>query len=115
MTKENGCLVVVPGSHQGELLPHENPDWEWLNLAYFGAAGVGAHAERVHLEMEPGDTVFFHPVLLHGSGQNRTEGFRRAISAHYASATCRFLPNARPIGGKRPYLLVQGREHEGCI
>ena len=53
-------------------------------------------------------------LLLHGSGQNRTEGFRRAISAHYASATCRFLPRARPIGGKRPYLLVQGRAHEGC-
>jgi phytanoyl-CoA hydroxylase len=114
-TRENGCLVVVPRTHKGELLPHENPDWEWLNLAYFGAAGVGKHAERLHLEMEPGDTVFFHPVLLHGSGQNRTEGFRRAISAHYASASCRFLANAKPIAGSRPYVLVRGREHEGCI
>ncbi len=114
-TRENGCLVVVPGTHKGELLRHENPDWEWLNLAYFGAAGVGEHAERLHLEMEPGDTVFFHPILQHGSGQNRTEGFRRAISAHYASATCRFLPGSEPIAGRRPYLLLQGREHEGCI
>ncbi|MEN8183446.1 MAG: phytanoyl-CoA dioxygenase family protein [Myxococcota bacterium] len=114
-TRENGCLVVVPGSHRGELLSHENPDWEWLNLAYFGAAGVGKHADRVHLEMEPGDTVLFHPLLLHGSGQNRTEGFRRAISAHYASAGCRFLPGAEPIGEHRPYLLVRGQEHEGCI
>jgi phytanoyl-CoA hydroxylase len=114
-TRENGCLVVVPGTHKGELLRHENPDWEWLNLAYFGAAGVGKHAERLHLEMEPGDTVFFHPILLHGSGQNRTAGFRRAISAHYASATCRFLPGSEPIAGRRPYLLLQGREHEGCI
>jgi phytanoyl-CoA hydroxylase len=114
-TRDNGCLVVVPGTHKGELLRHENPDWEWINLAYFGAAGVGKHAERLHLEMEPGDTVFFHPILLHGSGQNRTDGFRRAISAHYASASCRFLPGAEPIGGRRPYVLVQGRAHEGCI
>lgn len=87
VTKENGCLVVIPGSHKGELIPHENPpNIENLNAAYFGAKGVEDWKEkRVHLEMEPGDTVFFHPVLLHGSGRNRTQGFRRAISAHYTA------------------------------
>jgi len=115
-TRENGCLVVVPGSHKGGLLEHENPDWEWLNRAYFGAKGAGGDdAERVHLEMAPGDTVFFHPVLLHGSGRNRTRGFRRAISAHYASAACRYLERGRPLAGRRPYRLVRGREHAGCI
>ena len=68
--RENGCLVVLPGSHKGELLEHENPDWEYLNFAYFGARSVSATSERVHLEMEAGDTVFFHPLLLHGSGRN---------------------------------------------
>jgi phytanoyl-CoA hydroxylase len=114
-TRENGCLVVVPGSHHGELRRHVNPDWEHLNNAYFGAEGVGEDSERLHLEMEPGDTVFFHPKLLHGSGRNRSTGFRRAISAHYASATCRFLPGAEPVAASRPYLLVRGAEHEGCI
>lgn len=114
-TRENGCLVVVPGTHKGNLLPHENPDWEWLNHAYFGVKGVGPDTERVHLEMEPGDVVFFHPLLLHGSGRNRTAGCRRAISAHYASATCRFLPGAEPVRERRPYLLVRGHEHPGCI
>ena len=69
-------------AHKGELLEHENPGWDYVNFLYVGVKGVGAHPERVHLEMQPGDTVFFHPVLLHGSGQNRTEGFRRAISCH---------------------------------
>jgi len=110
-TRENGCLVVVPGSHKGELLKHENVDWEWVNLAYFGAEGVGAHPERVHLEMQPGDTVIFHPILLHGSGRNRSEGFRRAISTHYASARCRFLPGAESVGEHRPYLRVRGNEY----
>jgi phytanoyl-CoA hydroxylase len=114
-TRENGCLVVVPGSHKGELRKHGNPKWEWLNLAYFGVNDDEAIAKRIHLEMEPGDTVFFHPILLHGSGRNRTEGFRRAISTHYASAECRFLPGAESVGEMRPYLSVRGREHAGCI
>ena len=113
-TRGNGCLAVVPGSHRGELLPHENPEWEHLNFGYFGAAGIGAAPEREHLEMEPGDTVFFHPLLLHGSGRNRSAGFRRAISAHYASASCRFLDDGIPHGG-RPYTLMRRRAHEDGI
>ena len=114
-TRENGCLVVVPGSHKGELLAHEDPGWDHVNLAYFGAKGVGAHKDRVHLEMDPGDIVFFHPILLHGSGQNRSSGFRRAISSHYASTACKFLPGAEAVGDVRPYLLVRGNEQEGGI
>jgi phytanoyl-CoA hydroxylase len=113
-TRENGCLVVVPGSHKAGLLPHENPEWEWLNLGYFGARGEHG-AGRVHVEMEPGDTILFHPLLLHGSGRNRTEGFRRMILVHCASARCRYLDGTEPIAGSRPYLLLRGREHEGCI
>jgi phytanoyl-CoA hydroxylase len=113
-TRENGCLVVVPGSHRAGLLPHENPEWEWLNLGYFGAKDVD-RTQRVHVEMEPGDTIVFHPYLLHGSGRNRTEGFRRMILAHFASARCRFLDGAHPLQGGRPYVLVRGEAHEGCI
>ena len=114
-TRENGCLVAVPGTHKGELLEHENPGWEYVNFLYVGAKGVGAHPDRVHLEMEPGDTLFFHPLLLHGSGRNRTDGYRRAISAHFASSTCQYLQGMAPVDGRRPYVLVQGVEYEGCI
>jgi len=113
-TRENGCLVVVPGSHQRELLPHENPDWEWLNFGYFGARGADGR-ERIHVEMAPGDTIVFHPLLLHGSGRNRTAGFRRMILVHCASAECRYLAGGRPVAGGRPYLLLRGSSHEGCI
>ncbi len=115
-TRENGCLVVVPGSHRaGELLPHDRPDWEHVNFLYVGARGVGSGTQRVHLEMAPGDLVIFHPLLLHGSGRNRTRGFRRAISAHYASALCRYVEGQSPVAVARPYRLVRGREHPGCI
>ena len=109
VTKENGCLVVVPGSHRGELLTHENPpDIEDLNLGYFGAADIGDQLERrVHLEMEPGDTVFFHPVLLHGSGRNRTQGFRRAISAHYTALDVEWVWKQADFAA-RNYRIVRG-------
>ena len=108
MTKENGCLVVVPGSHRGELLPHENPEWEYLNGGYFGAKDLGEQMDRrVHLEMEAGDSVFFHPILLHGSGRNRTQGFRRAISAHYASAACEWAWSIED-SASRLYRIVSG-------
>lgn len=47
--------------------------------------------KRVHLEMEKGDCVFFHPILIHGSGVNRTKGFRKAISCHYAASECQYI------------------------
>lgn len=85
--QEAGCLAVLPGSHKGELLPHDNPDWDYVNAGFFAAVGADLEA-RVYVEMNPGDTLLFHPLLLHGSGHNRTQNFRRAISAHYASDTC---------------------------
>lgn len=44
---------------------------------YHGVRGYDPEHPRVHLEMEKGDTVFFHPLLIHGSGMNRTQGFRK--------------------------------------
>ncbi len=110
VTRENGCLVVVPGSHRGELRPHGNPPGlEWLNGGYWGVLDVAEEKDRrVHLEMEPGDTVFFHPILLHGSGRNRTQGFRRAMSAHYAAVDIDWVWKTGEIFGDRKFRIVRG-------
>jgi len=92
VNRQNGCLVVIPGTHRGELLPHVYPDWEGgVNKMYHGIHNFDQNMPRVHLEMEAGDTVFFHPILVHGSGANRTAGFRKAISCHYAAAECYYI------------------------
>ena len=99
-TRAAGCLAVVPGSHRGPLLEHKNPDWEYVNHAVYGVeTDLG---KRVHVEMQPGDTLLFHPLIIHGSGQNTTGGFRRAISTHYARGDCE-VPNLdwRSRGGSR--------------
>jgi len=109
VTRENGCLVVLPKSHHGDLLKHGNPDWENLNAGYFGAQGVQGE-ERVHLEMNSGDTVFFHPVLIHGSGRNRTQGYRRAISAHYSAVDVEWAWATEGTFGDRQYRIVSGSQ-----
>jgi len=92
VNRKNGCLVVVPGSHKGELLSHDYPKWEGgVNKMYHGIQKLDPEANLVHLEMEAGDTVFFHPLLIHGSGTNVTKGFRKAISCHFASSKCDYI------------------------
>ena len=50
---------------------------EGVNKMYQGVSDFDPSSPRVHLEMGPGDTVFFHPLLIHGSGMIRTNGFRK--------------------------------------
>ncbi len=47
--------------------------------------------EWEYLEMQPGDTVFFHPLLVHGSGVNKSNRTRKAISCHYAAGDCQYI------------------------
>lgn len=114
ITRENGCLVVIPKSHKGETHPHDYPEWEHKNYLFVGVKDVDS-SDRVHLEMEAGDTVFFHSNIIHGSGFNRTDDLRRAIAVHFASAHCEDI-----WGGQRQklnkhsprddYRLVRGQD-----
>lgn len=91
ITPANGCLIVLPGTHKGVLQQHDYPSWEkGVNKMYHGVRGYDNHPV-VELPMEKGDTVFFHPILIHGSGANRTTGFRKSISCHYSSADMEYI------------------------
>ncbi len=109
-TKENGCLVDIPGTHTTPVLEHGNPAWENLNFGYFGAKGYDASSQRVHFELEPGDTILFHPHLIHGSGRNRTQRFRRSILTHYANANCDCNQDLVKLLPQRYYCLVRGEQ-----
>ena len=59
---------------------------------YYGIQDFDSFKDKlIHLEMERGDTVFFHPLLIHGSGANRTMGFRKAISCHYSASESNYI------------------------
>lgn len=55
VNRENGCLVVLPGTHKGELLQHDYPEWEGgVNKMYHGVRDFDPNAPRVHLPWTPG-------------------------------------------------------------
>jgi len=87
INEENGCLVVVPGSHKTELLKHGYPSYD-VNKAYHSILGIDPNIKVVSLPMEKGDVAFFHPLLWHGSGPNFSKRTRKAICCHYASTDC---------------------------
>jgi len=92
--KVNGCLFVKPGSHHGPLYRHEYPRDGVVNRAYHGIQNQASEEDGkklLHCEMEAGDTIFFHPLLIHGSGRNNSSGFRKAISCHYAASDCHYI------------------------
>ncbi|XP_067931714.1 phytanoyl-CoA dioxygenase, peroxisomal-like [Watersipora subatra] len=99
--RANGCLVVLPGTHTETLKQHEYPEWEnGVNKFYYGVKDYDPNQPRLHLEMEKGDTVFFHPLLIHGSGANKTHGIRKAISCHYANTGSSVIAEDQLLGSQ---------------
>ena len=47
---------------------------------YHGIMDYTSEEGQVELEMDEGDTVFFHPLLYHGSGINSSTRFRKVSS-----------------------------------
>jgi len=41
INRSNGCLVVVPGSHTGEMMEHDYPKWEVSS--YIKMASINSH------------------------------------------------------------------------
>lgn len=81
-TRENGCLQVIRGSHHCGRVDHTlagdqaGADMERVNE-------ILKRYEHVHVEMEPGDTLFFHSNLLHRSDRNRSEQPRWSMICCY--------------------------------
>jgi phytanoyl-CoA hydroxylase len=92
-TKENGCLLVLPGSHDIVFAS------ERLDEAQFLRTDAGANrsllASEVAVELEPGDVLFFHARLFHAAGHNRTADTKYSVVFTYHAAGNRPLPGSR--------------------
>lgn len=94
---ENGCLYAIPGSHKKKELYAHGGKKDTLKL-YHGVDETLAPSDTwVHLEMAPGDTVFLHPYLLHGSGPNVSKNYRKAITFHFANSFCHYIDIAGTV------------------
>ncbi|MFM8890899.1 MAG: phytanoyl-CoA dioxygenase family protein [Planctomycetia bacterium] len=84
-TRENGCLQVIPRSHELGRIEHVlSGDQAGADRERVDA--VLARMPLVHCEMEPGDAIFFHANLLHRSDMNRSEHPRWSMICCYNAA-----------------------------
>ncbi len=81
-TRDNGCLQVVPQSHLLGRLDHQLTG-EQAGADPARVAHVLTRLEPEHIELAPGDALFFHPNLLHRSDQNRSAQRRWALICCY--------------------------------
>ncbi len=78
----NGCMQVVPGSHTWPLLCTEKADTSQSFTDVTVPLPPGQAVDSVN--MQPGDVLFFHGSLVHGSYPNvTTDRFRRSLIGHY--------------------------------
>lgn len=86
---DNGCVQVVPGSHKLGLLSERGhtitPEQE---------AEHAPDEKSIFLEVEAGEAILLHNLLLHRSGINKTERPRRAFSVCYMDAATRRVNDA---------------------
>lgn len=101
-TEENGCLIVEPGSHMGDLVVH-------CNLAeYNGVIGIPDRylgKNQLPVPMNPGDALFFFGKLKHASLPNRSNNVRWSFDLRYQ-------PIGEPTG--RPWFpgfVARSRQH----
>lgn len=81
---ENGCLQVVPGSHTVDVLCPVPGDTTRSFTSETVPLPPGAQV--VDVRMDPGDVLFFHGNLIHGSDPNTSaDRFRTVIVGHYAT------------------------------
>ena len=73
--KDNGCMLMWPGSHS-EIKDH-NDTFDENNILTRGQTvpNVPIH-ETVPIELKAGQMSLHHPLIVHGSGENKTNDRR---------------------------------------
>lgn len=81
-TIENGCLQVIKGSHKMGRIEH-GFSGEQVGAAQHYVDLALETMELVYVELKPGDTLFFHPNLLHRSEANLSDKARWSLISCY--------------------------------
>ena len=81
---DNGCMQFIPGTHKRGLFAHEQREY-FLEVP---SQELGSLLDRsVDVELDVGDVVLFHNMLLHRGLPNRTNTVRWNIDWRYQDAT----------------------------
>ena len=78
-TIENGCLHYVPKSHKWGLLDAPSLAGDMNGLMKYLTEEQKKQFKPVAIEMKKGYGTFHHPLMVHGSYENKSEMSRRAF------------------------------------
>lgn len=114
-TPENGCFKVIPQSHKWGLQ-------SWGHIARKQDESLTDHKDRdfsgqIDVPLAAGSALFFHSLMAHGSGPNRSPNPRNTALYAYFSPQVRYVPRdgkperksfpvAAGLGGKKELTLV---------
>ncbi|RKU30753.1 hypothetical protein C6497_03480 [Candidatus Poribacteria bacterium] len=105
---DNGCLYVVPGSHNHDI--HEHDDLEGSQQREFKLARDVSDEDGIAVEVPPGGVVWFHSHLLHKSTDNHSLRFRRSYVSHYLSAQAKWAKHDGSYKGQ-PIMWIRGETY----
>ena len=76
-TRENGCVHYVPGSHRWNLLPVTGLADDMNAIQSVLTPEQKDQFKPVPIELKAGECSFHHPLMVHGSFENRSKRPRR--------------------------------------
>lgn len=77
--EENGCLQYIPGSHKRGLLPVTGLSGNMDAIQEVLSDEEKAEFIPTAAPLKRGEATFHHPLMVHGSYENRSERSRRAM------------------------------------
>ena len=104
----SGCMRVIPGSHLGQILEHEDTFGEDNILTRGQEIPNLAEQGAVNIELRPGQMSLHHPRIIHSSMPNRSDDRRMGLALQSYMP-----PSVQQTIGKNYALLVRGQETEG--
>ncbi len=85
-TPASGCMDFVRASHKNPILPHEDTFDENNLLSRGQEVRVDvAPADKVPIEIHPGQMSLHHGLTIHGSGPNTSDDRRIALVVRYCT------------------------------
>ncbi len=92
-TRENGGLLVIPGSHTLDFEPGQFDASLFLRTDL--ETNEALLAKAVVVELQAGDMLFFHSRTLHAAGQNETDMVKRSLVYTYRADDNQPIPETR--------------------
>ena len=101
-TRENGCVHYVPGSHRWNLLPRKDFANDMDTIQGVLSEKQKREFKPKAIELRKGECSFHHPLMVHGSFENRTDRPRRAAVINVISDGVQSFSNEPLLKGVPP-------------